>query len=380
MFTKHASRTMPTPLVSVLLPVYNGEPYLAAALESILRQDYKHLEVVAIDDGSTDRSLEILERYRKADGRVSILSRKNRGLIATLNEGLGLAKGDLVARMDADDVAYPSRFSRQVALFAEEPQLALCGTGIDTLIGDRIVRGRPSPIYRRDSMRILSMFFTIFLHSTVIYNRKAIPDDMLVYDPGYPHAEDFDLFRRIADRFPAAMIDEPLVAYRIHDASVTSKHQRQMRQTHLKIVAENLERNDFFGDASPLREIGAAVTRDTVGTAAEFILSLETKITSCPAETRKAYEDGILCFFYFLYQMIVDEERPELTHEFLTRAGKWQFIRRRERYGLLAGARLPWCSRLSIAATRRVDWLARYMQSVPAASVLPQHGAVCDGL
>ncbi|PDT53028.1 glycosyl transferase [Sinorhizobium sp. NG07B] len=370
------SRTMPSPLVSVLLPVYNGEPYLAAALESILYQDYKHLEVVAIDDGSTDRSLEILETHRKEDGRLSILSRENRGLIATLNEGLALANGELVARMDADDVAYPSRISRQVALFAEEPRLALCGSGVDTLIGTRIIRGKPSPIYRRESMRILSMFFTLFLHSTVVYNRKAIPESLLVYDPDYPHAEDFDLFRRIADCCPAAMIDEPLVAYRIHGNSVTSKHQRRMRQTHLKIVAENLERDGLFDDASPLREIGAAVTRQTIAAVSEFMLSLERRISTCPAETRKAYEDGILCFFYFLYQMIVDEERPELTHDFLTRTGKWQLIRRRERYGLLAGARAPWCSRLSMAATRKVDWLARYMQSVPAATILPQHGAV----
>ncbi|OAP40044.1 glycosyl transferase [Sinorhizobium glycinis] len=367
---------MPSPLVSVLLPVYNGEPYLAAALESILRQDYEHLEIIAIDDGSTDRSLEVLERYREADRRIFIRSRENRGLIATLNEGLALARGELVARMDADDVSYPSRLSRQVALFAEQPELALCGAGVDTLIGDRIVRGKPSPIYRPGSMRILSMFFTIFIHSTVIYNRRVIPDDLLAYDKAYPHAEDFDLFRRIADRFPTMMIDEALVAYRLHEGSVTSKHQLQMRRTHLKIVAENLERNGLFADASALRAIGANVTKETIRVVGEFIVSLERKIAAFPPETRRAYEDGLLCFFYFLYQFIADEKRPDLTHEFLTRTRKWQLIRRRERYGLLAGARAPWCSRLSLAATERMDALARYLQSVPAASVLPQHGTI----
>jgi glycosyltransferase involved in cell wall biosynthesis len=365
---------MPKPMVSVLLPVYNGEPYLAAALESILRQEYRRLEIVAIDDGSTDRSLEILERYRRADSRISIRSRENRGLIATLNEGLALASGDLVARMDADDISYPTRLSRQVAHFHEQPQLALCGTGIDTLIGDRIVRGKPTPIYRPGSMRILSLFFTIFIHSTVVLNRKLIPEEMLTYDAAYPHAEDFDLFRRITDRFPAMMIDEALVAYRIHGDSVTSKHQRQMRQTHLKIVAENLEREGLFDDASALCEIGAAASHETIRASAEFILSLEGKIASCPPETRQAYEDGMLCFFYFLYRLIADENRPELTYDFLTRTGKWKLIRRRERYGLLVGARAPWCSRLSLAATKRVDALARYLQSVPAASVLPQNG------
>ena len=137
---------MTVPLVSVLLPVYNAEPYLAAALESILKQDYRRLEIIAIDDGSRDRSLEIMRRYQQADDRITIVSRENRGLIATLNEGLTLAKGDLIARMDADDISYPWRLSRQVSLFQRQPELALCGSGIDTLLGDRIIRGTPNPI------------------------------------------------------------------------------------------------------------------------------------------------------------------------------------------------------------------------------------------
>lgn len=364
-------RNMSVPLVSVLLPVYNAESYLPAAVESILRQDHERLEVIAINDGSTDRSLEILQRYRKADDRISIISRENRGLIATLNEGLAVAKGDLIARMDADDIAYPSRLSRQVSLFARQPQLAICGTGIDRLIGDRVLLGSPNPIYRMADLGILSMFFTIFIHSTVVYNRKVIPDEMLVYDKAYPHAEDFDLFRRITDRFPAAMIDESLLAYRIHDNSVTAKHKRQMRQTHLKIVAENLGQACLIDDPAILHDIGERVTEETIGRVAEFLLALEEATSRLPAEARPSFEEGALCFFYFLYQMISDEERPWLTHEFLTRTQKWEVIRRRERYGLRAGVHAPWFSLLSAAATKRADAFARHLQSVPAATVLP---------
>lgn len=365
---------MPVPLVSVLLPVYNGEPYLAAALESILRQDHDRLEVIAIDDGSTDGSLEILRRYQRADDRIFIVSRENRGLIATLNEGLALAKGELVARMDADDIAYPTRFSRQVSLFVQQPELAISGTGIDRLIGDRMVRGTANPIYQSGNWHILSMFFTIFMHSTVMYNRNVIPNDMLAYDASYVHAEDFDLFRRITARFPAALIDDSLVAYRIHGDSVTNKHKRQMRRTHLRIVAENLKRESLVDDPEVLDDIGAAVTPDTVRRAAEFILSLEGKVATCPAATSSSYKDGVLCFFYFLYQLINDEEQPQLTHDFLTRTGKWPFIRRRERYGLHAGVYAPWCSRVSIEVTKRLDALTRYLQSVPAKTVLLNHG------
>ncbi|RWL51029.1 glycosyltransferase family A protein, partial [Mesorhizobium sp.] len=161
------------PLISVLLPVYNAEPYVAGAMQSILRQDYGRLEIIAIDDGSTDRSLETLERCRRDDSRVSIISRENRGLVASLNEGLAVARGELVARMDADDFAYPWRLSRQAALFAARPELGFCGALVDTLLHGRIARGRLDPVFRLD-LPVLAKFFTIFLHPTVVYNRKVI--------------------------------------------------------------------------------------------------------------------------------------------------------------------------------------------------------------
>ncbi|NNH29471.1 glycosyltransferase [Rhizobium sp. SEMIA 4085] len=365
---------MSVPLISVVLPVYNGEPYVAAALESILRQDYGRFEVIALDDGSTDRSLSILQRYRNVDDRVRIVSRENRGLVATLNEGIALARGDLIARMDADDISYPSRFSRQVALFAQQPELAMSGTGIDQLLGNRVIRGKPNPIYQSGDWHILSLFFTIFLHSTVMFNRRVVPEDMLVYDAGYVHAEDFDLFRRIAREFPAAMIDDSLVAYRIHSDSVTSRHKHQMRRTHLKIVAENLERQSLNDDPDALHDIGAGVTLDTVRRVADCILTLERKIAKQAAPASSSYADGALCFFYFLYQLIADEQRPELTHEFLTRTGKWQVIRRRERYGLRSAFHAPWLCRFSDGPTRRADALARSCQSVPVKMAPPLQG------
>ncbi|MCV3210952.1 glycosyltransferase [Mesorhizobium sp. YC-39] len=365
---------MVAPLVSVLLPIYNAGPYLAASLSSILRQDYDRLEIIAIDDGSTDNSLQILQNYRKSDNRISIISRENRGLIATLNEGLAVARGELVARMDADDVAYPWRLLRQVDVFMQQRDLALCGAGVDFLLGSRIIRGLPDPVFKDNLLRILSMFFTIFMHPTVVYNRNIIDESILYYDENYRHAEDFDLFRRLADQYPAAMIPENLIAYRIHRDSVTNRHKQEMRRTHLKIVAENLEREGLAQSTQALRDIGQAVTMDTVRRAAEWLLALEERISRLPAQTRPSFEAGTLNLFYFLYQLIGDEMQPLLTHEFLTRTAKWDLIRRRERYGLRAGAYAPWFSLVSMSATRQVDALSRYLQSVPAAAVLPSLG------
>jgi glycosyltransferase involved in cell wall biosynthesis len=357
------------PLISVLLPVYNAEPYVAAAMLSILRQDYRRLEVIAIDDGSTDRSLEILERCRRDDSRVSIISRENRGLVASLNEGLALARGELVARMDADDFAYPWRLSRQAALFAARPELGFCGALVDTLLHGRIAKGRLDPVFRL-SLPVLSKFFTIFMHPTVVYNRKVIDEADLQYDGVYRHAEDFDLFRRLAERYPAALMPESLLVYRVHPGSVTSRHGKEMRRTHLKIVGENLERLGLARDCEDLRAIGDRVSVDTVRRAAAFIGALEQHIATLPDTTRPSFEAGALNLFYFLYQLVNDEERPALAHELLTLTGKWNAIRRREKYALGPGAWAPWLSQASMWAGKRADWVAYRFKSTPAASVL----------
>ncbi|CDX22059.1 putative glycosyl transferase [Mesorhizobium sp. ORS 3324] len=360
------------PLISVLLPVYNAEPYIAAAIGSILRQDYGRLEVIAIDDGSTDRSLQLLERWRHDDSRVSIISRENRGLVASLNEGLAAARGELVARMDADDFAYPWRLSRQAALFAERPELGFCGSVVDMLVRGRIARGRLDPVFRLD-LSLLSKFFTIFMHPTVVYNRRVIDEADLHYDAGYRHAEDFDLFRRLADRYPAAMIEESLLVYRVHPGSVTSRHIGEMRRTHLRIVGENLERLGLAEDSTDLRAIGETVTLDTVARAAAFIRTLEQGITALPAAVRPSFEAGALNLFYFLYQLVNDEEQPALTHELLTLAAKWKVIRRREQYALRPGAWAPWLSQASMWAGKQADRVAYRLKSAPAAAVLARY-------
>jgi len=363
---------MTGPLISVLLPVYNAEPYVAAAMQSILRQDYGRLEVIAIDDGSTDGSLEILERCRRGDSRISIISRENRGLVASLNEGLAIAQGELVARMDADDFAYPWRLSRQAALFAARPELGFCGALVDTLLHGRIARGRLDPVFRL-GLPVLSKFFTIFMHPTVVYNRKVIGEADLHYNGLYRHAEDFDLFRRLAERYPAALMPESLLVYRLHPGSVTSRHGKEMRRTHLKIVGENLASGDLMQDCEDLRAVGDRVSLKTVRQAAAFIRKLEARIATLPDTTRPSFEAGALNLFYFLYQLVNDEERPALTHELLTLTGKWNAIRRREKYALSPGTWAPWLSQAAMRAGKRADWLTYRFKSAPAASVLARY-------
>src|SRR5258706_14041022 len=117
-----------SPAVSVVMPVYNGERYLASAIDSILAQTFTDFELIAVDDGSTDSSLPMLKRYAERDPRVRVISRPNTGIVGALSDAIAAARAPLIARMDADDLSLPLRFERQVAYLSGHPQCVLVGT------------------------------------------------------------------------------------------------------------------------------------------------------------------------------------------------------------------------------------------------------------
>ena len=117
-----------TPLISVIMPVYNPGRYLSGALESLLNQTYRNIEVIAINDGSTDNSLSVLERYQKQDNRLRVINQENQGLQRTLNRALGLVKGDFIARMDSDDICDVTRLERQIDYLSSHPDVDIVGT------------------------------------------------------------------------------------------------------------------------------------------------------------------------------------------------------------------------------------------------------------
>ena len=119
-----------SPLISVILPVYNAEKYLAEAIDSILNQTFTDFEFIIINDGSTDNSLSILQSYQTQDSRIRLFSRENKGIVMTMNEGIDLARGEWLARMDADDIAMPSRFERQLQ-HLKETSADICGAWIE---------------------------------------------------------------------------------------------------------------------------------------------------------------------------------------------------------------------------------------------------------
>lgn len=290
---------MSHPCVSVILPAYNAGRYIDQAISSIRQQTFRDFELIVIDDGSRDDTLERIQEHAAEDARIRIVTRENRGLVATLNEGIGLAKADLIARMDADDIAYPERLERQVNAFRERPGLCLCGTAIDTLYRGRIFKGKPARLMSEGSPEILSIFYTILLHPTLMIDRR-IAGDELYYDPAYVHAEDFDLIRRLTRRYPVAYVPEALLAYRQHDTSVSTLHRQVMRRTHMRIAAENFRTYGFEGDLDALEAFALSITPETARRLSLLMASLRTQFHARAREHQESYEFGWGALFYLL--------------------------------------------------------------------------------
>jgi glycosyltransferase involved in cell wall biosynthesis len=217
-----------TPRVTVLMPVYNGGPYLAEAIGSILGQSFRDFELLAIDDGSADDSAAVVRACR--DPRIRLVENgRNLGLIATLNKGLELARGEYVARMDCDDISLPERLARQVAFLDTHPEVGVCGTWF------RKFGARAKKTVRwetdSDAIRAAMLFSCSLAHPTVMLRRDAFASRRLHYDAAFPSAEDYDLWVRAMAFMEAANLPEVLVEYRVHPDQVTQRLSHEQVET-----------------------------------------------------------------------------------------------------------------------------------------------------
>jgi glycosyltransferase involved in cell wall biosynthesis len=228
--------------LTVLLPVRNGAAYLDEAIASICGQTFRDFELLVIDDGSDDESPAILAKHAAADGRVRALANPGAGLIAALNFGLRSASTELVARMDADDIALPTRFERQMARMAAEPDLLVLGTAtrrIDAR-GNQLEVATP-PADPADVARVLERVNAI-AHPTVVMRRSAV-EAVGGYRRAYLRAEDYDLWLRLAERGKLANLQEPLLEYRIGGGFRADLFSRQVLSEMTARAAARLRRN-----------------------------------------------------------------------------------------------------------------------------------------
>lgn len=232
------------PLVSVVLPIYNGEKFLHEAVESILGQTLSDFEFIVVDDGSKDGSRAILEEYSHRDKRMIFSALpKNQGVAIASNHGLKMARGKYIARMDADDISLPERFEKQAAFLETHSEIDIIGSAT-LLVDDRAHKiGLQSVPLEDLAIRWKGCFSSPLIPPTIMFRRSVIVEHDLNYRGPMEQAEDIDFLLRFLEFAKGANLAEPLYVYRVHTASITSQYGRNAVDRKSQILFTNLQKH-----------------------------------------------------------------------------------------------------------------------------------------
>jgi glycosyltransferase involved in cell wall biosynthesis len=260
--------------ITVLMSVRNGERFVARAVRSVLRQTLRSLELVVIDDGSTDSTGDILASFD--DRRIRVIRHEEpQGLATSLRRGLGEARGRYLARIDADDVAAPDRLARQVAVLRADPSTGVLGTSALTIDEDdrpgRLLEMPRGPL----SVQWSALFGAPFVHPSVVFDRALFDRHGLTYDPAFLESEDYDLWSRALELTGGDNLLRPLMLYRVHGMQA-SQRRRDVQLEFQERVAVRTMRQTLPSHDADEGELAAAwrfvVRRDRSGAEAYFRL------------------------------------------------------------------------------------------------------------
>ena len=221
------------------MPVWNAAPWLEEAASSILGQTFRDLELVAVDDGSTDDSPAILDALARRDRRVVVLHRESTGIVGALEDGFAAARAKLVARMDADDVSLPDRIALQVAWMEQRPEVVALGTAIEVVdpFGSPVKRHHPPVEHAAIEARLLAGDGWGLVHASALLRRDAVARAG-GYRRIFEHVEDIDLFLRLGERGRLANLPDVLFRNRHHLASINKTHFRRQGALKRQAIAE----------------------------------------------------------------------------------------------------------------------------------------------
>lgn len=241
------------PTISVVMPVYNAELYLATAIESILAQTFDDFELIVVNDGSTDGSLRLLETLAAQDQRIRVISRANTGIVGALNDGIALARGEFIARMDADDIAFPERFDRQLSYLTNHPKCVAVGSAMLHIDPD----GDPIRInYWAETHDVIDAQLLRggggLAHPTAMIRADTL-SHVGGYRTRYQWIEDKDLWVRLAEVGQLANLPEVLLAYRLHSQSVCSRMEEEQQQLLRALLTETYARRGLNQPVPKLR-------------------------------------------------------------------------------------------------------------------------------
>lgn len=286
------------PKISVVLPVYNGKKYLVEAIDSILGQTYSDFELIIIDDGSTDGSQQILKDFETKDSRIRLITRENRGLVASLNEAIDLADGEWIARMDADDISLPHRFEKQLG-WLHRTASDISGSWVRELgnFDKRIFKFRKTD----QAIKIELLFSSPFVHPAVMM--RTIIAKRLLYDNDCEHAEDYDLWVRAAEAgCRMTNVPEVLLLYRVHSEQVSTRHSNKqlqqgqaIRRRYWEYVFKLMKLNqDLIEENLKIFEVETIEINLDI-----FDVTMESFLERCSGESRDVIFDNVVRTYMF---------------------------------------------------------------------------------
>jgi glycosyltransferase involved in cell wall biosynthesis len=212
------------PSLSVVMSVYNADRYLRRTIESILAQTFEDYELIIINDGSTDKSEQVIKGF--TDPRIRLISRQNKGIVYSANQGVKEARADFIARHDADDISLPQRFERQMAIIRSDPKLGLIGSNYIIIDTKDKELDRTNVFTHPDDLKLAMVTCSQHANGSTIMRKQAI-ERAGMYKEG--RVEDYDLFTRISRDYKVANVIEPLYKWRRSQDSYTfADHQAQL--------------------------------------------------------------------------------------------------------------------------------------------------------
>jgi glycosyltransferase involved in cell wall biosynthesis len=291
------------PLVSILLPCYNVERYVDNCINSIIAQTYTNFELIIIDDGSIDKTNSVIKRY--SDPRIILIRNdQNEGIVAVLNKGIKIAKGQYVARIDADDIMRIDRLEKQVSFLEREKDISIVGSW--TKIIDTHGRLIDLMQYPLDDATIKNtmLFCNPFCHPAVMIRSEVIKK--IKYSSRYPNCEDFHLWFLISRKYKMANIADYLTCHRVHQNSISIKNNKSLRENTMEIITTKLQKigvsysvNDIAIHAAIYFRFGARYFDDPerITIARKWvnnILMMQNENNEYPKINLKAVEQDIL--------------------------------------------------------------------------------------
>ena len=217
------------PLITVLMSVYNGENFLSEPIESVLGQTFQNFEFLIIDDGSTDKSAEIINKYSNNDSRIVFIKKNNTGLTDSLNIGLQHARGKWIARLDADDIALPNRLNHQLNFVKANNDVSLLGGGcIEIDETGTEIKEHAYPLGHNILMKHLMTGNKFFPHSSAFFNRQIVID-LGGYNEQFSRSQDWDLWLRIGEIGRIACLDVPVIKLRKHSNMISNTNNGRLQ-------------------------------------------------------------------------------------------------------------------------------------------------------